>query len=249
MDILLIVMAIEVIVIIVGIIGIVLARRELKNFLKNIWPSESIAVFGIKNVGKTTLIRLLKGETLPLKHVDTYGALPVGRVVYDLTGDETYFFRSREMYDVGGEHVGQWKVVIKKQNPDGIIYIVDTTDPKKEAEGFKRIYDIYQELAEEMFLSSIRLRGILVLINKADIWGTTKESREEMIKHYKNEVLRDTCELFRQNFGEIKIMFDWSSLVQGEHTAHNNDALRQFVTVLATTKKQNKRPLSLRSSL
>jgi len=138
MDLLLVVMAIEIIVIIVGIVGIIIARRELKNFIRNLWPDESIAVFGIKNVGKSTLIRLLKGETLPLQHVDTYGALPVGRVVYDLTGDETYFFRSREMYDVGGEHVGQWKVIIKKQNPDGIIFIVDTKDPKKRRKGLER---------------------------------------------------------------------------------------------------------------
>lgn len=238
MDLLLVVMAIEIIVIIVGIVGIIIARRELKNFIRNLWPDESIAVFGIKNVGKSTLIRLLKGETLPLQHVDTYGALPVGRVVYDLTGDETYFFRSREMYDVGGEHVGQWKVIIKKQNPDGIIFIVDTKDPKKEAEGFRKIYDIYRELAEETFLSDIRLRGILVLINKADIWGTTPESRENMVKRYRDEVFRETCDLFRQNFGEIKIIFSWSSLIRDECIAHNNDVFRRFVALLAAVRKR-----------
>ncbi len=55
-------MAIDIIVIIVGIAGIILARRVLNNFIRNLWPDESIAVSGIKNVGKSTLIRL-KGET------------------------------------------------------------------------------------------------------------------------------------------------------------------------------------------
>jgi len=30
------------------------------------------------------------------------------------------------------------------------LLLIDTTDPKKEAEGFRKIYDIYHELAKEI---------------------------------------------------------------------------------------------------
>jgi signal recognition particle receptor subunit beta len=224
--------------IIVAVVAIALTllkeKKTIMNFFRHLRPKESVAIFGPAGAGKTTLISYLQGKSLPIKHNYTFGAQPVGRIVYDLTGHDTYFFRSREMYDVGGEHLPQWEAIIKKQNPDGIIYIVDTTDPNKEAKGLKKIWDIYEDIATQKLSPEIRLRALLILLNKADIWSCNQEEGNHELEKYRNSILTGTCELFEKTFGDIQIHFEWTSLTKSGYRNHNNDALRNFAAVLAT---------------
>ena len=79
--------------IIVTLIVIFLARKSVGHFFKSIKPDESVAVFGPVKSGKTTLIRYLQGKAPLRKHFYTFGAQPVGKIVFDLSGNDTYFFR------------------------------------------------------------------------------------------------------------------------------------------------------------
>src|SRR5689334_15632298 len=86
----------------IGIIAIWLAKKQIKNFFKSLRPRDSVALFGPKAAGKTTLTLYLRSKRLPRQHHETEDTKSVGKIVYDLSGDESYFFVSREMYDVPG---------------------------------------------------------------------------------------------------------------------------------------------------
>ena len=224
---------IEIVGILCALAVLFVSRREIANFCRWLKPSDSVAVFGPKASGKTTLIRYLQGRQLPEQHISTFGAQPVGKIVFDLSGNETYFFRSREMYDVGGEHQGQWQVIIKKQNPNGIIYIVDTTQPSKESADLAHIAQVYCSIRTQEFANNIRLRSLLIFLNKCDIWGPSPADREKMMTHYRNEVLKDAINELTTEFGNLNIQFGAGSLTHTEHAQCTNDALRNFAMSLA----------------
>lgn len=223
--------------IILALITIFLARKSIYNYIKSIRPSESVAIFGPKEAGKTTMIRYLQNEPLPKQHFSTFGAQPVGKIVYDLSGNETYFFRSREMFDVGGEHhKGQWGAIIKSQNPNGIIFIVDTNEPELEKNCLRHIYTIYNGLRTNELAGNLKLKCLLILLNKCDVWGTSPEAREQKVLQYRNLFL-ESINLFQRTFGDnLQIQFGCSSLTNSEYTQSNNAVLRTFAMILAKKK-------------
>jgi len=169
---------------------------------------------------------------LPDQHIDTFGAQPVGKIVYDLSGNETYFFRSREMYDVGGEHKNQWQAVIEAQNPDGIIYVVDTSQPDEEARGLSHIAAVYQDMRTHVLDSKIRLRTLLVFLNKCDLWGQSPSDREAMMTRYRTD-LKESLSEITQQFGGLEVQFGAGSLTHTEHAHSTNDVLRRLAAALA----------------
>lgn len=219
--------------ILISLIAIFIGRKNITNFIKSIRPKESIAIFGPKTSGKTTLIRYLQGKPLPEQHFDTFGAQSVGKIVYDLSGNETYFFRSREMYDVGGEHIPQWEAIIKSQNPNGIIYIVDTTQPENDCASLKQMYEIYNKIRTDVLDEGINLKSLLILLNKCDLWGQNPDMRSEKISIYRT-ILSEPLNLFKSDFGDdLQIYFGSSSLTHSEYSQLNNEVLRNFAIALA----------------
>ncbi len=223
--------------IIVGLVGIFVARKNIVNFVKSVRPKESVAIFGPKKSGKTTLIRYLKGEPLPEQYIYTYGAQQVGKIVFDLSGNETYYFRSREMYDVGGEHTNQWQAIIEEQNPDGIIYIIDTQSPAKEKQGLKYIAEVYHEIRVHNLSEKLRLRTVLILLNKCDLWGTSPGERDQILNEYRNNILSKSIAKLRSEFGNIEIQVGCSSLTKSEYSQITNDSLRHFAAKIALNKE------------
>ncbi len=223
---------VTIISIIVTSISLFLARKQIGNFLRSINPKDSIAIFGPKECGKTTLIKYLQGKRLPEQHISTFGAQPVGKIVFDLSGNETYFFRSREMYDVGGEHRNQWRAIIEEQNPNGIIYIIDTTTPLEEHAGLEHIAQIYHDIRTHEVGNRISLKSLLIFLNKCDIWGPSPADRERMMSYYRNEVLNGVIITLANEFGDLNIQFGAGSLTHTEHMQCTNEALRGFAMSL-----------------
>lgn len=219
---------------VVGIAGIIIGRKNLSNLFHSIRPRESVSVFGPKAAGKTTLIRYLHNDKLPEEHISTFGASSPVKIVYDLSGNDTYFFRSREMIDVGGEHKNQWRAIIEAQNPDGIIYIVDTHDNNEEQVGIDHIIEVYHDLRSHKLGQEFNLNTILILLNKCDIWGRSHDDREAMVARYRNNALKEQIDGLRSEFGTINIIIGCSSLTHAEFSALTNESLRKMVLSLNT---------------
>ena len=230
-------MDINIISIVIGIVGIAIsifiARKNIKNFFNKIRTKENVSIFGPTEAGKSTLIRYLQGKPLTEAYEHTFGAEPVGKIVFDLTGNETYYFRSKEMFDVGGEFKNQWKAIIETQNPNGIIYIIDTQNKEEEIKGLNCIYNIYNNLRAERLATEINLKVILILLNKYDLWGSSHQIREQQLSEYRN-LFKDISDTFNRDFGnDLIILYGVSALTKNEYMNMNNDILRQFAGELA----------------
>nr|WP_321351604.1 ADP-ribosylation factor-like protein [uncultured Methanoregula sp.] len=215
--------------IILGILG-VLGYNKIKYYYYAFTIKNSIAIFGPKCVGKTTLIKYLQKKALPRTPSWTKGASSVGKIAFELNNNGDYFF-SNEMYDVGGEHKQQWKWIVNKQNPNGIIYIIDTLNQPIEIEGFIFLFTTYKEQLEKMPLTEIRLKSILILINKADLWGISEEKRRSILIDYQ-EKLAFQIRQFNEMFDKLDIVIQWTSLTDVDQNDHTNSILRQFGKIL-----------------
>ena len=218
--------------IVVGVVGILLGRRAVANWWKSLRPKESVAVFGAENAGKSTLLEYLQGRPGQRDRARTIETKKIGKIIFDLSSNETYFFRSREMYDVPGHQVPQWRAVTRLQNPHGIIYVADTFHEQDEAAKFMAIYEIYHELCGEKLSNQVNLRVILVLLNKVNRWGRTEEARTEKISRYRDVLLRDTIKAFRDLLPEPVIQFGCSSFVDSDFYPETNRILRDFARAL-----------------
>jgi GTPase SAR1 family protein len=223
---------VTIIAIIVGTFGIIIGIPTINNLISIARPNHSIAIFGPKAAGKTTLIKYLQGKPLPEEHKRTFGLQNAGKIVFDLGGKSSLYFLSKEMYDVGGEHTNQWKVIIENQNPDAIIYIIDTNSEEDEKEGLKIIFEIYHEILSRKEMSKIKLKTILLFLNKCDIWGNTINKRSKKIAEYKVSLRRRIIAI-KSEFGGIKILFGCGSLTDPEYRQLTNDVLRQLAESIA----------------
>jgi hypothetical protein len=80
-----------------------------------------------------------------------------------------------------------------------MILIIDTRDPEGDHAYFQELYEKYRAVSPQT--RPLKLRVLLILLNKFDLWGRTAEARETMISRYRNEVFRDLVNGFRSSLG------------------------------------------------
>lgn len=227
----------SIIAFILAVFSILLQIPRTRKIIYQYWIrltiKDFIQVLGCKEVGKTTMICFLRRENLPIHHIHTFGAQTFGPVNFDINGKDTQFLCSRRLVDLAGEHVNQWKITIRAENPKGIIYMVDTVNLDAEKKGFELIHSIYDNWLTELMPDKIHLKTILVIVNKADVWSNgNDEMRKQKINEYRT-LFNPTVEKFTHDM-EIDIQFGWTSLTRIEYFDHNCDVLFQFATSLAS---------------
>jgi hypothetical protein len=153
-----------------------------------------------------------------------------GRIAADLSGITTYFVLSTAPNEGIREPTtfGAWWH--KHEHPDGLILIIDTHNPEAEHAYFEALYEMYH--ARSTQAQPLKLRVLLILLNKFDLWGRTAAARESMINHYRSEIFQDLVNRFRSRFG-VTVQWGYISLTQPEHAPYNNVVLKDFLTVLA----------------
>jgi hypothetical protein len=109
------------------------------------------------------------------------------------------------------------------------IVIVDTHNADDDHVYLQELYNSYRDFSPHATL--VNLRVLLILLNKADLWGSTTASREAMMHRYRTEVIPEIVNRFRSGFG-VTVQFGYASLTQPEHTPYNNLILKEFLTAL-----------------
>jgi hypothetical protein len=153
-----------------------------------------------------------------------------GRIAADLSGTTTYFMLSTVTDEVVNEPTTSRAWFLWKHHPDGMILVIDTHNPAAERAYFQALYERYREFSTQR--PSVKLRVLLILQNKFDLWGRTAEAREAMMHRYRSEVFQDLVTQFRSRFG-VTVQWGCTSLTQAEHAPYNNVILKEFLTAVA----------------
>jgi hypothetical protein len=171
----------------------------------------------------------LRQEPLSQEPSRTVSRRRAGSIAADLVGSTTYFALSTVTEAPVGEPPPRrwWQ---KRPNPHGLILIIDTRQPEAEQAYFQALYERHRAFSART--RPVKLRVLLILLNKSDLWGRTAEARETRINHYRRERFQDVVERFRSRFG-VAVQWGAASLMQPEHAPFNDVILREFLMAVA----------------
>ena len=214
----------------VGLTGLSLARRKIAQAVRRIRPPYSIQIVGPPAAGKKTLFRYLRQEPLGQERTRRMPRRCVGRVAAELSGITTYYMLSTVSDEVSYTSPTSWTWRLKHSHPDGLIVIIDTHDPEAEHAYLEKLYETYR--ARSTQTQPDKLRVVLMLLNKFDLWGCTADAREAMINRYRGKIFQDLVNRLHSRFG-VTVQWGCVSLRQPEHAPFNNLILNEFLMVLA----------------
>jgi signal recognition particle receptor subunit beta len=213
----------------VGLLGLSVASQKIAQAARTFHPPPSIYLVGPTAAGKTTLFRYLCHLPRPDDSASTGRQRRTGRLAADFSEGRRSWFRSYITDDGLGRQVNQWAGRLKRDNPEGMIVIVDTHSPDDDHTYLQDLYNSYGDVSTHA--DPVNLRIVLILLNKFDLWGRTTASREAMMQRYRTEVFPELVNRFRSRFG-VTVQFGYASLTQPEHAPYNHLTLKEFLAAL-----------------
>jgi hypothetical protein len=70
--------------------------------------------------------------------------------------------------------------------------VFDTRDEENEKDSLEDIADAYQQILTEQVVEDVKLKVILILLNKGEVWGNDIPTQNFKKRRYEDEVLADT---------------------------------------------------------
>lgn len=217
---------------VIGVPGFILAWPSIKGYAKSLRARHVIVLFGPPAAGKTSFVKYLKGEPIPRQHIQTHNYNRSGKIIYDLSGSKSYFFTLKEVVDMGGEFDPQLKPILSKYNPQAVILIFDTSDEKKEKKSLEDVADAYQRVLSEHVVEDVRLKVILILLNKCEAWGNSTAEHISMKKSYEDTILADTIERLRSLVPNLEVDIQPVSFMHSSYKNHTDETLRWLAQLL-----------------
>jgi signal recognition particle receptor subunit beta len=213
----------------VGLLGLSVASQKIAQAARTLHPQPSIYVVGAPGAGKTTLFRYLCDTPQPDESASTVGRRRTGRLAADFAEGRRSWWRSHITDDGLGSQTHQWAGRLTQDNPEGMIVVVDTCHPDDDRTYLQDLYDSYHDVSTHA--TPVKLRVLLILLNKFDRWGRTTAAREAMMQRYRTEVFPEIVHQFRSRLG-VTVQFGYASLTQPEHAPFNHLIVKEFLTVL-----------------
>jgi hypothetical protein len=213
----------------VRLLGPSAASQKIAQAACTLRPPPSIYLVGPPAAGKTTLFRYVCHPPRSDDSASTFTRRRTGRLAAEFSEGRLSWFRSRITDDGLGRQPHQWAGRLTRDNPDGVIMIVDTHSPDGDRRYLQDLYDSYRDVSTHA--TRVHLRVLLILLNKFDLWGHTTASREAMMQRYRTEVFPEIIHQFRGRFG-VTVLFGYASLTQPEHAPFNHLTVKEFLTAL-----------------
>jgi hypothetical protein len=102
------------------------------------------------------------------------GRRRTGRLAADFSEGRLSWFRPHITDDGLGRQTHQWAGRLKRDNPEGMIVLVDTLDPDDDYMYLQNLYNSYRDFSIDT--KPVNLCVLLILLNKFDLWGRTTAS-------------------------------------------------------------------------
>ena len=213
----------------VGLLGLSVASRKMVQVARTLHPHPSIYLVGPAAAGKTTLFRYLCHPSRPDQSASPGVRRRTGRLAADFSEGRRSWLRSKITDDGLGTQTHEWAGRLTRDNPEGMIVLVDPHHPDDDKTYLQNIYNSYHDVSTQA--TRVKLRVLLILLNKFDRWGRTTDSREAMMQRYRTEVFPELVHQFRSRFG-VTVQFGYASLTHPEHAPFNHLIVKEFLTAL-----------------
>ncbi len=170
-----------------GVVGTNLSK--LNDFIYVRYFGLPFIVLGARQTGKTTLIQWLRDG---VEELDAFEPEPTAG-----GGDSVPRFNTRVAdetvrlnleRDVGGEYImwdTDWVELFRETQPAGIIVMLDHLDPTLHKDAMNFVL----QMIDEEDKAKKKLRAMLVLVNKYDLWAD-QTNMESVMENYRNEMRR-----------------------------------------------------------
>jgi GTPase SAR1 family protein len=152
-----------------SLIALVVVWPLIKSWFTSQISGYNFVVIGAPGVGKSSLLRFMEGKEVPTQHVRTQGFEDIARVNLLLGGPDNLRFSARIVRELGGEFTNNLGPTIEELNPHGIVIIFDGQNYMREAEVALVFAQQLASYLSSQSLPKIRLRSILVIVNKFDL--------------------------------------------------------------------------------
>jgi hypothetical protein len=213
----------------VSLLGLSAVSTQVAQAARTLRPQPSIYLVGPPTAGKTTLFRYLCHTPRPDESASTVGQRRTGRLAAAFAEGRRSWWRSTITDDGLGRQTHQWAGRLTRDNPEGMIVVVDTRHPDDDRTYLQDLYDSYHDVSTHA--TPVKLRVLLILLNKFDRWGRTTASREAMMQRYRTEIFPEIVHQFRSRLG-VTVQFGYASLTQPEHAPFNHLIVKEFLTAL-----------------
>lgn len=213
----------------IGLLGLSVVGKKVARAARTFYPPPAIHIVGPEAAGKTTLFHYLCHTPSPGEAVTPVAPRQRGRLAADFSEGRRLRWRSRVTDDGLGGQTSQWAGRLKRYNPEGMIVVMDTHTPDDDQAYVQALYASYRDFSAGA--RRVKLRVLLVLLNKFDLWGSTTASREAVMQRYRTEVLSEVVNQFRSRFG-VSVQFGYASLTRPEHAPYNRLTVEGFLTAL-----------------
>ncbi len=188
-------------------------------------------VLGYRQSGKTTLLEWLRRDTAYLADFDPEPTAAGGDPV-PVFGSNigSQHMRLKPGRDVGGEYAmweTDWLDLFRHARPRGIVFMMDHTNPPQHKDALNFVL----QMIDEEPAAAKNLKMFLLVINKADLWGSEK-TLGDLLDEYRNETRRLKSQSERLGYA---YMIAATSLVTG---AGVSEAMTRFFNAIRPKPKK-----------
>lgn len=234
----------DIVAIVIGLFGILVAflaviwGDKLAGMGRRLVSGKKVVVWGPPAVGKTSLSRYLAGKPIPDKHDPTFQPeVYSGALYYNLTGGPPVYLRLSNIIDTPGEptHKGKREWSVKKYNPHGIILLSTPRDEDVKAtrSDIDDLIRLYGDILTARPIKKVKLRVILICLNKMDEWGSNKGDADTKLARFQESVKPNITDLQLTFNQKLSVIYGMGSLKERQYIERTKDALSEFGETLA----------------
>jgi hypothetical protein len=174
---------------------------------------------------------MIEGKPIPDRHLATSGKDETGRIGFKV-GENERGLLARSFIEYGAENDTMFRTEFRYKNPIAIVLIIDHRYQDAALKYASLVIDAIKGLSQSVVEEKIRLKCILVLVNKNDLWADNAHEIQKHMREYQtNAVGKQMMEVVKYK-PRCRIIFKPSCLIDTQLKQYTVDALKELADAL-----------------